>query len=646
MTSAIYKPLQNDEIRLITLHAGSITAPLSCSIHPVSLGSYPIYTALSYTWGDETKVRPILIDGHDFDVTHNLFDALHALRCEHSDKTMWIDAIAINQKDVSERNREVLRMRDIYSLAQNVEVWLGQASDDDQAAMELVRKLAAEVEDPEDMLAHGLQHVHIDTWQDFFEACTPATIHALNGLFNRPWWTRVWVVQELSLAKQEKALIVCGASSVPWTSFLIAAYAIEECWFIMNAVMKKEFPDAKLSGFQNGIRMAQCRHVGPGDPKFHLLELLHQHRDCEATNKRDYLYGLLGLSGDGEHLGIVADYDLTPEEVFIDLFMKHVTATGSLDMLCGCRFPRNLSALPTFVPDWSTDQLVPGMCINERYCGGDQFEGSPIAHFEKYASAGSSTAATIFEENGRKLVARGFTFGTIVELGNVDEGMTFDDVETFGRSGEDGQSASNSETFNNWLNMVLNSTHWPAIEKAYDGMQNVLDAFCRVLVGNRNNRMTRPLNLIDSDDNDGSGSRSSKMDEEHPDEASEMDEDNMDIESHGNGSTVPDADDETEHNRMFDPAEMLSMSDDGFRACIQVAWGKRFAILDTGYIGLVPAHTVIDDGAYVLLGCTLPMMLHPQTAIRHQLVGETYFHGVTDGELMNEDREITDVCLE
>jgi hypothetical protein len=318
----------------------------------------------------------------------------------------WIDAICINQDDVPERNKQVLRMRDIYSLADTVQVWLGKADENSYTAMDLVGQLAEVVQDPEDMLANGLQNSHRDTWEELFEASKPSTIRALNQLFQRSWWTRVWVVQELSLANQVRARVRCGHRTLKWLDFLIVAYAIEECWFIADAIVKQEYLEEKLSGFQNGIRMAQCRYVKATDPKYHLLELLHQHRDCEATDKRDKVYGLLGLSGDGEHNRVNVDYGLSPQQIYADVFKKQVSATGSLDIICGCRFPRNFDDLPTWVPDWSTDQLVPGICINERYCGGDAFEGSPIAHFEKYAAAGSSTAVVTWSESGSHMSVR------------------------------------------------------------------------------------------------------------------------------------------------------------------------------------------------------------------------------------------------
>lgn len=477
-----------DEIRLLELYSGDFGEDIKCSIRHVPLASTLEYTALSYTWGDPKIRKAIVVDGQTLEVTVNLFDALRNLRSSQRTQTLWVDAVCINQGDLDERSKQVLRMRDIYTFAKTVEVWLGPAGDDDRAAMALVESLGATVDDPEEPLAKGFNEYE-QAFIDIFECAEPQVVRALGQLFKRPWWTRVWVVQELSLAKQQAAIVRCGKAAAPWLSFLVAAYAIESCWFIVDAIVSGVFPDDKVDAFNNGIRMAQCRKVDPTHPPFALLELLHQHRDCESTDPKDKVYGLLGLSGDAEDIGITPNYDQTPEEIFTDLFEKHVLATKSLDMICAVRFPNRLAGLPSWVPNWSVDQTVPGICINDRYIGGNDFAASPIAHFQRYAASGASLPQVSF--SGVRMSAEGICFGRIASIGCVDEGMTFDDVESFGRADETGKSASDSDTFNEWLNMILDSPIWDSIARRY-GKEDVIEAFCRTLIGNRNNRMTKP----------------------------------------------------------------------------------------------------------------------------------------------------------
>jgi hypothetical protein len=58
----------------------------------------PLYTALSYTWGDENiPPTPIQCDGQVLDVQENLAAALRVLRKEDESIYMWADAVCINK---------------------------------------------------------------------------------------------------------------------------------------------------------------------------------------------------------------------------------------------------------------------------------------------------------------------------------------------------------------------------------------------------------------------------------------------------------------------------------------------------------------------------------------------------------------------
>lgn len=602
-----------------------------------------------------------MLNGHDFSVTINLYNALRHMRHEEHVRVFWIDAICICQTDIEERSKQVLRMQDIYSMARDVEVWLGTATDEDSMAMELIRTLGAVVGDAEIVLAQGFGATYTDTFEDLITAQSPSTLHSLSQFFSQPWWTRIWCVQELSLARQSSAIVRWGLSAVPWLDVLVAAYAIELCLFVIRDIVEKEYPDDRVSGFNQGIRMAQCRKVDETNPPYTLLELLNQHRDCEATDPRDKVYGLLGLAGDVNTIGIVPSYEEEARDIFINLFQRHVAYSESLDMMCAVRWPKNFTNLPSWVPDWSTDQLVPGICINDRYVGGNAFPGSPIAHFEKYAAAGNTKPAVSFSENTMSIKC--IRVGKVEALGCKGDELIFENVDMFGRTDENGKSASGSEAFNEWLNMILDSKSWQNIEHLY-GQENVLDAFCRLLVADRNNVMMKPLNRLERED-DEEDYESDDMEDEWLDTDNEdLDDENMDMDEdiRTSSSKGPDdVDNETAHNPtgeeentddedgsmeeaniLFSPPEMLDMSDDGFRATMQVCWGKRFVILDSGHLGLVPSQTEIGDSVVVALGCSMPLAIKRRDG-QDEFVGECYIHGIMDSEMLNGTAET--ICL-
>ena len=82
------------------------------------------YEALSYTWGDLDQLYHITINDQIFPVTRNVLEALFSLRDRSSSRTLWIDAICINQVAVIEKGRQIRQMHRIYAIASRVVVWL------------------------------------------------------------------------------------------------------------------------------------------------------------------------------------------------------------------------------------------------------------------------------------------------------------------------------------------------------------------------------------------------------------------------------------------------------------------------------------------------------------------------------------------
>ncbi len=137
-TAFKYSPLNRErsEIRLLwILPSVDRWSSVVCNLEHISLDDNIPYEALSYTWGGDVRIDSIILTGVAFPVTSNLFAALRALRQEHSGRYLWVDAVCINQEDISERSQEVLRMLRIYQKAERVVIWLGEASDDSTLAI-------------------------------------------------------------------------------------------------------------------------------------------------------------------------------------------------------------------------------------------------------------------------------------------------------------------------------------------------------------------------------------------------------------------------------------------------------------------------------------------------------------------------------
>lgn len=189
----IYRPLQSNEIRILTLKPGSGPDPIACTLRHVSLDDQPEYEALSYTWGDPKNTRKILVDGKKLQVTANLFDALENFRDPQQRIVLWVDAICVNQCDLAERGQQVKLMRRVFSQGRRTKVWLGLEDNDSDLATDFLEETLSGFNDGRN-----------------FEK----ELSALSQLFQRPWWFRIWVVQEVVVSKN--LAFFCGKRQISW----------------------------------------------------------------------------------------------------------------------------------------------------------------------------------------------------------------------------------------------------------------------------------------------------------------------------------------------------------------------------------------------------------------------------------------------
>ncbi|PSN71399.1 hypothetical protein BS50DRAFT_584893 [Corynespora cassiicola Philippines] len=100
-----YKELQDDEIQFVILRPSLwFAAPVQLSLRTTCFSNNPVYTALSYVWGDPNVTSTVYIDGISEQATTNLVSALRHIRHPRLAQILWIDAICINRKHTKERN--------------------------------------------------------------------------------------------------------------------------------------------------------------------------------------------------------------------------------------------------------------------------------------------------------------------------------------------------------------------------------------------------------------------------------------------------------------------------------------------------------------------------------------------------------------
>jgi hypothetical protein len=201
--SDVYRPLAENEIRILEILAGSEDEEVHCQLRYIKLDGLTEYNALSYAWGDTSKLQvDIYIDGQKLKVTENCKSALLELRREAVTRSqtqlIWIDAICINQKDIPERNYQLLLMRDIYRKSEKLIIWLGPDDGGSQEAIDFLEIIGLAGMNNEEMFGKWLksfqaQPRYVEKW------CCPARF------FSQSWFKRIWIMQEYIVCAQEFA---------------------------------------------------------------------------------------------------------------------------------------------------------------------------------------------------------------------------------------------------------------------------------------------------------------------------------------------------------------------------------------------------------------------------------------------------------
>ncbi|KAA8570017.1 hypothetical protein EYC84_002355 [Monilinia fructicola] len=328
---------------------------------PVSLDADPAVRmaclALSYCWGVAGGGDEVWFDGHRcLRVKRSagcVLRVIAASRRAADSETLfvWIDAVCIDQGDDVEKARQVRRMSRIYSSAMWVCAWIGDASLDSGLAVDFVARLRVLM----DTLVSQKREINclsVTSTLGFEEASLGWK--ALANLLDRPWFSRMWVVQEVALG--HGAQLLCGQRVLSWRVLGLVVRLMVTMGL------------AKLLSRHDGS-YPRCMAQAPVvyDLKMsrengRSLTLEHSLFLCItflATDPRDKIYALFGLATDIEELGINVDYNASVKEVYTDTTIKILNQGTSLSLLNAAGAGRyrhgqpitNDNELPSWVPN-------------------------------------------------------------------------------------------------------------------------------------------------------------------------------------------------------------------------------------------------------------------------------------------------------
>ncbi|KAE8446690.1 hypothetical protein EG329_011734 [Mollisiaceae sp. DMI_Dod_QoI] len=317
----------------------------------------PKYEALSYTWSSHhDELATIKLNGCSILVTKNLFEALRQLRLNQvenckSESKLWVDAICISQADDAEKSQQVLLMRDIYANASRVIAWIGKPDSLSSLAFDTLERFAAD-----DGTLVGSA-----TYQKTLDIAEERTA-AIKLLIERSYFERVWVIQELVVAR--RATIFCGPLSMAFDKFYLAVERMTGSGFYpLSATTKNitylgDWRSYYLEMATPGKREERDGMLG--------LSLFMDARDRKATNLRDKIYSLRAIAYNDLASGIKIDYshDNSVERVYTDftkLVLNICPDLRILSAVIGRHRANTTLLLPSWVPDWSQPKYGGGM---------------------------------------------------------------------------------------------------------------------------------------------------------------------------------------------------------------------------------------------------------------------------------------------
>ncbi|KAI0835848.1 HET-domain-containing protein [Hypoxylon sp. FL0890] len=300
----------NDKIRLLRLDKGTGEDPLHGNLFSASLKCPTVYEAVSYVWaddnGDTTRSRPLYLEERwmILPITKNCEAALRRLRSTTSDRVLWIDAVCINQADVCERSHQVGLMSQIYSIAKNCLVYVGEHQHNSEMAMRLINQERLPRVLSEDMSI------------------------ALSSFFRRPYFSRTWILQELVLSP--KAIVYCGDDIAHWRR------VISKPW--------DQYPVIYVPSWVKNFEI--CRYRQALDFPRWIFEM----SSTAASDSRDKVFAILGLFRGLEDEGLNADYSLSTAQVYTGV-ASYLVLKHNMRHIIGIN-EKPSADLPSWVPDW------------------------------------------------------------------------------------------------------------------------------------------------------------------------------------------------------------------------------------------------------------------------------------------------------
>ncbi|KAI0548000.1 HET-domain-containing protein [Xylaria curta] len=409
------------------------------------------YEALSYVWGERQQQQQqyIFLDDKTqrFPVTQNLYELLRSLRRPQAFRKLWVDAICINQSDHEEKKIQLSLLRRIYQQAEKVIAYLPLSLQDQKNVDELVRKifetckLYKEEEKAGSSSSSGQQE-HTRKKQFIFgREVVKSTINFSTDLpeglysgspgledfgipvedrqlwdswrltFASPYFRRIWILQEVALGQNLRfwtGNAECDAEVLFEAHSLLGLYSsIANMGYMiptrLDCLLSEDLAATVVVGTRNAAKMYIQRRSAQSDrPADRLIDILATVTTFQATDARDRIYALLGLTCDSaffaQHVSY-APWD-SAEKIFLKFARLFVEKGEGIDLLLQAGLgDEEDNEWPSWVPNWDKPSELSGRS-------------------EVIKNPGSSSPRMRVDESGQTLHISGVTFLDEIKITN------------------------------------------------------------------------------------------------------------------------------------------------------------------------------------------------------------------------------------
>jgi hypothetical protein len=548
----------------------------------------PEFAALSYTWGDASRKVPILVNGKRF---HLIESAYQPLSGATTGVNVWIDSICINQNDNDEKSQQVPLMADIYSMANATDVWLGPEAEDSALAVEFLLELKEILPSIVPATQPNSPPTEIEVTRRTAKLGGRKWT-AVNRLLDRPWFSRVWVLQEVVLSTGYVQFLV-GNHGIAWSDVIDVLGHLQRLDSIqligsippgpIDALTVATFPLA-WTQMRLSLMLANKR----SNKDLSLEDSIQFAQTCQATNPRDKIYGLYGMANVTEpDPEIAPDYNKPVEWIYLQVSAYIITQNDSLRLLsdAGIAWENRIPSLPSWIPNYNL------------YDRPSERLGSPAQN--GYKAGGDGDPIFQWDNSSDDLIVRGILIDTVRAMSSCHPRHT--ELPKF--------------FLRDYLPEVFELLKRSGLDPNKPAVRECL---WRTLLADRDEKQEIPppeyVKWFDS-----------------------FVRYNTNIEKFAEGFSW----NEPKH---ADPAKAerirISLQSHQFKGRTDVSLvNRRFCITHGGRMGLVPDGTLVGDTVGVFLGAEVPFVLRKASSFsrkhrRVQLVSECYIHGLMDGEAL------------